>query len=295
MIDARVYAGAAKVKKRVDTRRGHVYDAAYPPQCKRRLCAQHARCRRRPLGHEGRTILALRKLHRPPAGVPAFRRCARTQSAPHAQPHRLTRVLSAGRREGSCFVSAASLYHICGMASCHPPYNCASTQDVSKNNLLREKTCEDRRARRRPPPIRLVWQSAQAGQPTSVLRLLGLPPVQRPQTDTESVPAPHKRSSLGPGEQAWGTLARGEALALSLIMRHCYAGGRGPRVAFNILRADGHGVVPPVLVVVVARRLSAAARRPCGYGFAWAAVAGLAPGLSLSTSGWSLSASSARG
>jgi hypothetical protein len=37
MIDARVYAVAEKVKNRVDTRRGHVYDAAYPPHWKSRL------------------------------------------------------------------------------------------------------------------------------------------------------------------------------------------------------------------------------------------------------------------
>jgi hypothetical protein len=37
MIDARVYAVAEKVQKRVDTRSGPVYDAAYPPQWKSRL------------------------------------------------------------------------------------------------------------------------------------------------------------------------------------------------------------------------------------------------------------------
>jgi hypothetical protein len=82
MIAARVYTVAAKVKKRIDSRSGPVYDAAYPPQWKSSLYAQHARCRRRPLGPEGRTILALRKLNRPPVGVPALRRCARTRSAP---------------------------------------------------------------------------------------------------------------------------------------------------------------------------------------------------------------------
>ena len=37
-------------ENRVDTRRGHVYDAAYPPQWKSSLRAQHARCQRRPSG-----------------------------------------------------------------------------------------------------------------------------------------------------------------------------------------------------------------------------------------------------
>ena len=57
----------------------------------------------------------------------------------------------------------------------------------------------------------------------------------RPPTPTHSVPAPATprcsshgptRASLGPGGQAWGTLARGDAPTLPLIMRHNDAGGR---------------------------------------------------------------------
>jgi hypothetical protein len=43
-----------------------------PPQYTRSCGAQHARCRRRPLGHEGLVTLALRKLNHQPSGVHAL-------------------------------------------------------------------------------------------------------------------------------------------------------------------------------------------------------------------------------
>ena len=58
------------MKKRVDTRRGHAYDATYSPAHSSFERGTSA-CRRRPLRHEGLATLALRKLNRQPAGVPA--------------------------------------------------------------------------------------------------------------------------------------------------------------------------------------------------------------------------------
>ena len=68
-------------ENRVDTRRGHAYDAAYPPQWKSSLRAQHACCQRRPSGMRGRRSCPA-KLNRQPSGVHALRRCDRTRSAP---------------------------------------------------------------------------------------------------------------------------------------------------------------------------------------------------------------------
>ena len=48
----------------------------------------------------------------------------------------------------------------------------------------------------------------------------------RPSYTALLVSRPHSRPSLGPGGQAWGTLARGDAPTLPLIMRHNDAGGR---------------------------------------------------------------------
>ena len=93
-------------------------------------------------------------------------------------------------------------------------------------------------------------------------RLMGKAPVLRPDHHPHQEAAvltspPHDAPVAQPGGQTWGTLARGAALALSLIAWHRHDGSVYPLVALVILRADGNGVPPTVSVIAAPRRLEA--------------------------------------
>jgi len=62
--------GSEQMKNRVDTRSGRAYGATHSPYHSSFERGTSA-CWRRPLRHEGLATLALRKLNRQPAGVPA--------------------------------------------------------------------------------------------------------------------------------------------------------------------------------------------------------------------------------